>query len=137
MRSTAFPRFSIERSVSRSRRLASVEVQRSSQRWTGKPKCACKFVGEKAHLFRLRSLGAAQAQRQADHNLPNFILRQHLPLRASKSRRLFCRWIVSSPCAVMPSGSVTATPIRLGADVEGEDAARQQVVRGIGASLKL
>ena len=41
MRSTAFPRFSIDRFVSRRRRLASVEVQRSSHKWTGSLNFAC------------------------------------------------------------------------------------------------
>src|SRR5580700_3180768 len=45
----------------------------------GHAEMGMQIVGETAHLFRLRSFRAAQAQGKADDNLSNFELCQHLP----------------------------------------------------------
>jgi len=44
----------------------------------GQAEMRVQIVGEGAHLFRLRAFGSAQAQGQANHDLTDFILRQHL-----------------------------------------------------------
>src|ERR1700693_317599 len=44
----------------------------------GQAKMRVQIICEPAHLFRLDSLRAAQAQRQPDHNLPDVVFREHL-----------------------------------------------------------
>ena len=83
MRSTAFPRFSIDRSVSRSKRLASADVSRSSQRCTGSRNRLAQVLGEDLHLVRLNSFRATHPQRQANHDLPDIVFLNH-PLQMFK-----------------------------------------------------
>jgi hypothetical protein len=94
--------------------------------------------GRAIHLFGLGSLGAAQAQGQADHNFCHFIFRQHraqsLPVLAFV---LALNRIQALGGDAKRVGNGNPDPLR--PDIEGENAARmghRTIMAGGGANVK-
>jgi len=112
IRSTALARFSIDKSVSRSSRFASAEVNRSSHKCTGSRN---RFRSSSANpcIFSDCVPSAPLIRKGSPTTISRTAYSRITRSSAAKSVRLLRRCRVSSPCAVIPRGSETAIPIRL------------------------